>query len=78
MVRYFLLRFLVFAACLLGLWLVGLRSPLPLVLVAGVLSSIVSLVSFREQREMAAGSLQQRVAARSAKIDEHRMAEDDE
>ena len=78
MIRYFVLRFTLFAECLLALWLVGLRSPLPLALLAMVLSSIIALLAFRGQREQAATRLHDRVSARSARIDEHRSLEDDE
>lgn len=78
MVRYFLLRFFLFVGCVLVLWLVGLRQPLPLVLVAGVLSSIISLVAFRGMRQHAADGLEHRVHERMARAEAHRTAEDED
>lgn len=76
--RYFVVRFMLFIGCVLVFWLAGLRSPIPLVLVSGVVSSIIALFVFREMRNQAATGLEHRVHSRVAKIDEHRAEEDDD
>ncbi len=70
MVRYTLLRVLVFFGCLTLLWLVGLRSKeeqVPLVVGAALLSLAISYFVLRPFREQASASLAARVDARRAK-----------
>lgn len=50
-VRYSLLRILLFLAALLALWLVGLRNPLLLLLAAATISMVVSLFALSGMRE---------------------------
>ncbi len=72
MVRYSLLRALVFFGCLVLLWLVGLRSKeeqVPLVVGAALLSLAISYFVLRPFREQASASLAERVEARRAKAE---------
>ncbi|MGE9807398.1 MULTISPECIES: DUF4229 domain-containing protein [unclassified Janibacter] len=67
MIRYFLLRMLVFFACLAALWLAGLRerNEQPWLIVgAGVLSIIVSAFVLKPFREDVARQLEERAARR--------------
>ncbi|CCH77104.1 conserved exported hypothetical protein [Nostocoides japonicum T1-X7] len=67
MVRYTLLRFLVFFGCLALLWLLGLRSrdeEVWLVAGAAVLSLAISFVVLRPFRNEASETIQRRVDAR--------------
>ena len=69
MVRYTVLRLLVFAGCLAALWLVGLRDRdqmLLLVFGAGLLSAVISIVALRRFREDYAARLQSKVEGRAA------------
>ena len=67
MVRYTLLRLLVFFGCLALLWVLGLRSrdeEVWLVAGAAILSLLVSFVVLRPFRNEASESIQRRVDAR--------------
>lgn len=69
MVRYSLLRLLIFFGCLGLLWLVGLRDPdqrAYLVVGAALLSMIVSFFVLSPFREEAVGRISERVEARTA------------
>lgn len=86
MIRYSLLRVLIFLGCLAAGWLVGLRGPenqLVLVVGAAVASLVISVVALRRFREdfntELSARLQRRAARRSLRrdgVDEH--AEDRE
>ncbi|MEO7070324.1 MAG: DUF4229 domain-containing protein [Nostocoides sp.] len=72
MVRYTLLRGLIFFGCLSLLWLVGLRSKeeeVPLVVGAALLSLAISYVVLRPFRLQASASLASRVDARRVKAE---------
>lgn len=69
--RYTLLRVLVFAAVAALLWLFGFRGYL-LALVAIFLSGIISIVALRRSREQVSAALDRRLAA----IKERSAAED--
>jgi hypothetical protein len=68
MLRYTVLRLLVFLGCMALLWLVGLRDRdelLLLVFGAGVLSAVISVFALRRFREDYAAQLQAKVDARA-------------
>lgn len=68
MIRYTLLRFLIFFGCLVLLWLIGLRDPeeLPwLVVGSALLSMVVSFVLLRPMRDQLVRDLEARRVARS-------------
>lgn len=75
--RYTLLRLLVFLAFLLGFYLVGLRGFL-LLIAAGLVSSIVSLVALAGVREDFARTIETKVEKRRAKARADHSYEDDE
>ncbi|MFQ6172295.1 DUF4229 domain-containing protein [Oryzobacter sp. R7] len=69
MLRYTLLRVLVFFGCLAALWLLGLRDEedmLLLVAGAAVLSAVISYVALRRFREDYSAQLAARLEERSA------------
>ena len=69
MLRYSLLRLLVFLGCVSLLWLAGLRDrvELPyLVLGAALLSAVISYFALRRFREDYSAQLAQKIEARSA------------
>ncbi|MFL6079615.1 MAG: DUF4229 domain-containing protein [Ornithinibacter sp.] len=69
MVRYSVLRLLVFLGCVSLLWLLGLRdrAVLPyLVLGAALLSAVISYFALRRFREDYSAQLAHRIEARSA------------
>lgn len=69
MLRYTLLRFLVFFGCLAVLWLVGLRDEedmLLLVAGAALLSAVISYVALRRFREDYSAQLATRLEERAA------------
>ena len=85
MLRYTLLRFLVFFGCLAVLWLLGLREQDDmLLLVAGsaLLSAVISYFALRRFREdysaQLATRIEERSAAKQAKAPGQRTDEDDE
>lgn len=74
MVRYSIVRLLVFFGCLAALWLLGLRShdQLPwLVVIAALLSMLISWFALRPMREQATRRLAERVEGRHKFDDEH-------
>ncbi|NHN55308.1 DUF4229 domain-containing protein [Calidifontibacter sp. DB0510] len=75
--RYTLLRILLFFGVLIVCWFLGLRGW-PLLLIAAVASSIVSLVALRGPREQFAAQIEQRVADKRLKADQHRTLEDED
>lgn len=75
--RYTLLRLLVFLAFLLGLYLVGLRG-IPLVLIAGLISSFVSLIALAGVREDFARTIQTKVDGRREKARTQHAYEDED
>ena len=69
MLRYTLLRLLVFLGCLALLWLVGLRGEqnlLLLVVGAALLSAVISYFALRPFREQYSAQLAERIERRSA------------
>lgn len=64
-VRYTLARLFVFFACLLVLWLVGLRDPILLLLVAATLSLVLSMWLLSGMREQMSREVYDRVEART-------------
>lgn len=69
MMRYTVLRLLVFVGCLAALWLVGLRgedNALLLVAGAAVLSAVISYFALRRVREDYSAQLAERIERRTA------------
>jgi hypothetical protein len=62
--RYSLLRILLFSGCLLILWLIGLRDPTWLMLGTAVTSVTLSFFLLRAPREQLAHRLAERVSGR--------------
>lgn len=77
MIRYTILRLLVFVVALLVLFAVGFRSWALLLLSAGV-SLVVSFFALRGPREQFAEQVQQKVSARQERAAAYRSAEDDD
>jgi uncharacterized protein DUF4229 len=78
MLRYTVLRLLVFLGCLAALWLVGLRDRdelLLLVFGAGLLSAVISIFALRRFRDDYAAQVQAKVEARAAARRDHPHAE---
>jgi ABC-type bacteriocin/lantibiotic exporter with double-glycine peptidase domain len=74
------LRLVLFAACFGLLWL-ALQNWLgifPLLLLALVLSSILSIFVLRAARDRLAGTIEQRAARMSSRIEAARKAEDED
>ncbi|MGA8048083.1 MAG: DUF4229 domain-containing protein [Dermatophilaceae bacterium] len=85
MIRYTLLRLLIFGACLYLFWLLGLRSEteLPYLVIAAALTSmVISFFALRPMRErfsaQVAHRIEQRTAAKSARRQEEGADEDAE
>ncbi len=76
MARYTVLRLLVFFGVLCALWLAQLRGW-PLLLLAAVISAIISVFLLAGPREAVAEKLEQKVAERRERAEEYRTAEDD-
>lgn len=75
--RYSLLRILLFLACLIALWLVGLRG-FTLVILGGLLSMVLSLFVLRGPREEWTARLTERVEARTARVQgAHQVSDED-
>ena len=69
MLRYSLLRLLIFLGCVSLLWLVGLRDRdelLLLVVIAALLSAVISYFGLRRFREDYSAQLAQKIEQRSA------------
>lgn len=81
MARYTVLRLLIFFGSLCALWLLQLRGW-PLLLLAAVLSAIISVFVLAGPREQVAQKLETKVAERRERADDHRavdeIAEDEE
>lgn len=78
MLLYSVLRLVIFAGCLVLLWLLGLRAPdqqLLLVVLVGVLSMAISFVALRRQRERLSSRISERVERSAAR---RNASEDDE
>lgn len=81
MMRYTVLRLLIFFGVLCTLWLVGVKDPVPLLIASALISAILSLVLLREMRdEIAAGWMARREAKKSGRPipSEDELAEDAE
>lgn len=85
MVKYTLFRIMIFLACLLLFWLVGLRSPdqqILLLLLSAVTSLVVSFFVLRRQRdefsERIAAKVERRQQIRREVVGEDELAEDAE
>ena len=83
MVRYTLLRLMIFFGCLAALWLVGLREPteLPwLVVIAAIASMLISMVVLKPFRAEMVQQIQDRqeakARARAARPDTDEAVED--
>jgi Protein of unknown function (DUF4229) len=76
--RYSLLRALVFCVAFAGLWLLGAGrvSLLFIALLAVLVSAIISFFAFRKEREQVAAEVAQRVDRTRRRIDESTRAED--
>ncbi|MGL5864450.1 MAG: DUF4229 domain-containing protein [Dermatophilaceae bacterium] len=77
MVRYTVLRILVFFACLALLWLVGLRSEGDVVLLvvgAALLSAVISFVGLKRFREEYSAQLADRLERRAGQRRERAAA----
>lgn len=69
MLRYTLLRLLVFAGCLAALWLAGLRGEedlLLLVVAAALLSAVISFFALKRFREDYSAQLAEKIDRRTA------------
>jgi ABC-type bacteriocin/lantibiotic exporter with double-glycine peptidase domain len=74
------LRLVLFAACFAVLW-VALNNWLtifPLLLIALIISSILSIFVLRAARDRLAGTIEQRASRISSRIEASRRAEDDD
>lgn len=81
MIRYTLLRLLVFFGILIALWLLGLRQNVPLLLlIAALLSTMVAFFGLRRPREAAEQAITDRLARRreAARQGADEEAEDNE
>ena len=77
--RYSLMRIMLFLGCLIVLWLVGLRGLL-LVILAGLLSMVVSLFVLRGPREEFSARIAERVdrkAARAEAAGAHKVSDEE-
>jgi hypothetical protein len=69
MIRYTVLRLLIFAVCLFVFWLLGLRSEteLPYLVIAAALTSmVISYFALRSMREQFSAQVAHRIEERSA------------
>ncbi|HET8616014.1 MAG TPA: DUF4229 domain-containing protein [Actinomycetales bacterium] len=76
--RYSVLRLLLFIACLLVLWLVGVREPVLLVALTAIASLTLSYFFLRGPRDAMAQTLADRAARRQRRPDADELAEDAE
>ncbi|GAA1606301.1 hypothetical protein GCM10009789_70570 [Kribbella sancticallisti] len=74
------LRLVLFAACFAVLWfaLNNWLTIFPVLLVALIVSSILSIFVLRAARDRLAGTIEQRAARITSKLDASRRAEDDD
>ena len=80
MIRYSLLRLLIFAVCLWLFWLLGLRSEteLPYLVVAAALTSmVISYFVLRPMREQFSAQLAHRIEHRNAAKESSRESADE-
>ena len=80
MIRYSLLRLLIFAVCLWLFWLLGLRSEteLPYLVVAAALTSmVISYFALRPMREQFSAQLAHRIEQRNAAKESSRESADE-
>lgn len=77
MIRYSVLRLLIFVVALLVLYAVGFRSWALLILSA-LVSLVVSFFALRRQREQFASQVQRKVSERQERAEAYRGAEDDD
>jgi hypothetical protein len=84
MIRYTVLRLLIFAVCLFVFWVLGLRSEteLPyLVIAAAVTSMVISFFALRPMREQFSSQIahrvEERTAARQARREQSGPADED-
>ncbi|GAB3491293.1 DUF4229 domain-containing protein [Flexivirga sp.] len=77
MIRYSVLRLLVFVVALLVLYAVGFRSW-ALLLLSALVSLVVSFFALRRQREQFAEQVQRKVSERQERAAAYRSAEDDD
>ncbi len=77
MMRYSVLRLLVFFAFLLGLWLVGLRG-IWLIVFAGLFSLVTSYFLLQGPRAQFSRQIEEKVERRQAKVARERTDEEDE
>ena len=77
MLRYTLLRLLVFFGMMCALYLVGMRGILLLV-ISALASAILSVFLLAGPREQFAQQIDEKVQARRARAEEHRSYEDDD
>ena len=80
LVRYTVLRALVFTVVFTGLWVIAAgRVALPLIaLLALLVSAIISFFAFRRERDAVAAQVAERVEQARRRIDESTRAEDDD
>ena len=80
MIRYSILRLLVFGACLFVFWLLGLRSEaeMPYLVIAAALTSmVISFFALRGMREQFSAQVAHRVEERTAARASRRTAADE-
>ncbi|NNG37908.1 DUF4229 domain-containing protein [Flexivirga sp. ID2601S] len=77
MVRYSIMRLLIFFAVVLVLYAVSLRGW-PLLILAALVSLVVSFFVLRGPREQFASQLERKVAERQKRAETYRSAEDDD
>ena len=78
LLRYTVIRVLIFAAVAAVLWLVGIRSnPLILVALALVISGFISLVALNRTRDAASVSVSSAFGRMNERIEKSAQAEDD-
>ncbi|HWC22347.1 MAG TPA: DUF4229 domain-containing protein [Flexivirga sp.] len=77
MIRYSILRLLIFVVALLILFAVGFRSW-ALLLLSALVSLVVSFFALRRQREQFADQVQRKVSERQERAAAYRSAEDDD
>lgn len=77
MIRYTVLRLLLFVVALLALFATGLRGW-PLLLLSALVSLAVSIFALRGPRDQFAEQIQRKVSERQARAEAYRSAEDDD
>ncbi len=80
MIRYSLLRLLIFAVCLFAFWVLGLRSEteLPYLVIAAALTSmVISYFALRPMREQFSAQVAHRIEERTAAKEANRDRADE-